>query len=345
MRWAGDVGPLLEHIHTILCNGNQDHSQYLLNCMAHMVQYPWRRLNVCICMISEEGAGKSIVWSRFMGAILGNNYLSHGNHSAVLGQFNDCLSGKVLINCEELVWGGHGVGILKDLLTSDSLFINRKNCQPWTERNFVNLVICTNGHHAVPASLSARRFFVLQPSNLYSGAQSTAAKAWFKKVLDVDPKAFAHFLYNRNLDGFCPRNVPVTEALTAQKHRSMDAVECVVHEWLTRGYIMDSCTPWRADAEQTLPRSAWFKRADRVQSHARFSQQPADVLEQPEAHADHAGRHLPAARRQRRPPGRAQAPGAAPRHVADRRRRQLQRPLVHAAVARGRARVLGQREV
>eukprot|EP01047_Picozoa_sp_COSAG01_P074919 COSAG01_NODE_12673_length_1701_cov_6.781523_2_plen_67_part_00 len=36
-------------------------------------------------------------------------------------------SGKVLINCEELVWGGHGVGVLKDLLTSDTLFINRKN--------------------------------------------------------------------------------------------------------------------------------------------------------------------------------------------------------------------------
>ena len=52
---AGDVAPLLEHIHTILCNGNQDHSQYLLNCMAHMAQFPWRRLNVCIVLIPEEG--------------------------------------------------------------------------------------------------------------------------------------------------------------------------------------------------------------------------------------------------------------------------------------------------
>jgi hypothetical protein len=266
---AGDVAPLLKHIHEILCAGNQDHSQYLLNCMAHMVQYPWRRLNVCIVMISEEGAGKSIVWSHFMGGILGNNYLSQGNHNAVLGQFNDCLSGKILINCEELVWGGHGVGVLKDLLTSDTLFINRKNCQPWTERNFVNLVICTNGNHAVPASLSARRFFVLQPSNRYSGAQSAAARAWFDRVLQVDVKAFAHYLYNRNLDGFCPRNVPLTEALTQQKHRSMDATDCVLHEWLTRGYVMDSCTTWRLDAELTLPRSGWFKRAHSEFGHVR----------------------------------------------------------------------------
>jgi hypothetical protein len=52
----------------------------------------------------------------------------------------------------------------------------------------------------------------------------------------------------------------VTEALTAQKHRSMDAVESVLHEWLARGYIMDSSTPWDYE-EHTLPRSAWFKRA------------------------------------------------------------------------------------
>eukprot|EP01047_Picozoa_sp_COSAG01_P031695 COSAG01_NODE_2258_length_8063_cov_10.409216_5_plen_259_part_00 len=130
-------------------------------------------------------------------------------------------------------------------------------------------MICTNGQHAVPASLSARHFFVLQPSNLYSRAQSAAAKAWFKKVIDVDPKAFAHFLYNRNLDGFCPRNVPVTEALTQQKHRSMDAVECVLHEWLTRGYVMNTCTPWRENAEHTLPRSAWFKCAQTEFSHLR----------------------------------------------------------------------------
>ena len=55
--------------------------------------------------------------------------------------------------------------------------------------------------------------------------------------------------------------MPVTEALTQQKHRSMDAVECVVHEWLTRGWILESRMPWEPDMELLLPRSLWYKTA------------------------------------------------------------------------------------
>jgi hypothetical protein len=95
----------------------------------------------------------------------------------------------------------------------------------------------------VPASLSARRFFVLQPSNLYSGAQSAAAKAWFKKVLDVDPKAFAHFLYNRNLDGFCPRNVPgdgvQRDAPPMQEGRPVQTVNTDEGQEFTNNIIKD----------------------------------------------------------------------------------------------------------
>eukprot|EP01047_Picozoa_sp_COSAG01_P061286 COSAG01_NODE_7634_length_3119_cov_2.884768_1_plen_66_part_10 len=61
---------------------------------------------------------------------------------------------------------------------------------------------CTNGAHAVPAGMSARRFFVLKPSNRYTGAQSAEARAYFERVSAVDPKAFAHYLYNRDISDF-----------------------------------------------------------------------------------------------------------------------------------------------
>jgi hypothetical protein len=62
--------------------------------------------------------------------------------------------------------------------------------------------------------MSARRFFVLQPSNRYTGAQTAEARAYFDRILAVDPKTFAHYLYNRDIAGFESRRVPVTEALT-----------------------------------------------------------------------------------------------------------------------------------
>jgi hypothetical protein len=160
----GDCTALVDHITTILCDGNTEHADYLLNCMAQMVQTPWKKLYVALVFVSDEGAGKSLVWNRFMGAILGNNLMAQANHQAILGNFNDSLSGKLLVVAEELCWNGmQGSGILKDLLSSDVLFreqlaehdvgdmntapgfMNRKHQQSWTEPNMLNLVICTNG--------------------------------------------------------------------------------------------------------------------------------------------------------------------------------------------------------
>ena len=81
-----------------------------------MVQTPWKKLYVALVFVSDEGAGKSLVWNRFMGAILGNNFMAQANHQAILGNFNDSLSGKLLVVAEELCWNGmQGSGILKDL--------------------------------------------------------------------------------------------------------------------------------------------------------------------------------------------------------------------------------------
>ena len=258
----GDVRALLEHIHEILCAGNQEHSQYLLNCLAQIVQKPWERLNICIVMISQEGVGKSLLWSHFMAGILGHNFISCAQHDAILGQFGGAtLSGKLLVAAEELTWGGHqGAGVLKDLLTSDVLYCNKKFCQPWTERSFINLVVNTNSMHAVPAGASARRFFVLAPSNRYSGVQSAASRAWFERVLKVDIKAFAHYLYTRDLTGFNSREVPLTEALTSQKQASMSAVEAALLEWLSRGWIVAN-VPWDETEPHYLPRSLFYRGA------------------------------------------------------------------------------------
>ena len=56
----GDCEPLINHIHEIICCGNEEHSAFFLNCLAQMVQTPWRKLNTATVLISEEGAGKSI---------------------------------------------------------------------------------------------------------------------------------------------------------------------------------------------------------------------------------------------------------------------------------------------
>jgi len=106
-----------------------------------------------------------------MGRILGSQCFSSESRSdALFGNFNSVLSGKVLVVAEELLWAGShkDAGILKDLLTSETLSINAKHQQPHTEKNFVNMFILTNNAWAIQAGMQARRYFVLHPKDTFS---------------------------------------------------------------------------------------------------------------------------------------------------------------------------------
>jgi hypothetical protein len=237
----GDCEPLLNHIHEIICCGNEEHSTFFLNCLAQMVQTPWRKLNTATVLISEEGAGKSIIFQHFMAKILGPQcFLSESRADALFGTYNGCLSGKVCVVAEELLWAGNhrDAGILKDMLTSETLSLNDKYQKRWCEQNFANVFVLTNNSWAIQASMHARRFFVLNPKDVFSGKQTVAARDYFDKLLAVDPAAFAYHLYNRDLTGFNSRQPPLTEALESQKKISMTPLETVIHECLQREYVI-----------------------------------------------------------------------------------------------------------
>eukprot|EP01048_Picozoa_sp_COSAG05_P015664 COSAG05_NODE_1914_length_3840_cov_5.230687_2_plen_709_part_00 len=244
---AGDTAALLDHIHNVLCAGNREHSDFFLNCLAQMVQTPWKKLNTATVLISEEGAGKSVVFQHFMAKILGPQcFLSESRADALFGTYNGCLSGKVCVVAEELLWAGshRDAGILKDMLTSETLSLNDKYQKRWTERNFANVFVLTNNSWAIQAGMMARRFFVLRPKDTFSGAQTAESRAYFDKLLAVDPAAFAHNLYTRDLTGFNSRQPPLTDALVDQKKQSMSPIEAVLYECLQREYVIQTGNLW-----------------------------------------------------------------------------------------------------
>ena len=88
-----------------------------------------RTLNTATVLISAEGAGKSIIFQHFLANILGPQcFLSESRADALFGTYNGCLSGKVCVVAEELPWAGshRDAGILKDMLTSDTLSLKRQ---------------------------------------------------------------------------------------------------------------------------------------------------------------------------------------------------------------------------
>eukprot|EP00966_Prymnesium_polylepis_P106752 2471243-Prymnesium_polylepis.1 len=52
---------LLEHIN-MLCGGNAAQYDFLLNILAHAVQYPNVKLGIMLCLVGKQGCGKGHVW-------------------------------------------------------------------------------------------------------------------------------------------------------------------------------------------------------------------------------------------------------------------------------------------
>jgi len=54
----GDWSLLQDHIEKVICSGNQEHCDYLLNWLARMVQFPAQQGEVAVVLKGEEGCGK-----------------------------------------------------------------------------------------------------------------------------------------------------------------------------------------------------------------------------------------------------------------------------------------------
>ena len=54
----GDWSLMRNHIHDVICSGNEDHFQYVIRWMAYGVQHLDRPIGVAIALRGEEGAGK-----------------------------------------------------------------------------------------------------------------------------------------------------------------------------------------------------------------------------------------------------------------------------------------------
>jgi hypothetical protein len=239
---AGDAAqaqPLLDHIRSIWCRGNETHYQFVMSMFAHILQKPWEKLAVVLCLVSKQGSGKGIVLNK-LGKIMGSQtYAQVSDPKTVFGDFNESLSCKCLVVLDEMLYAGnHQVANqFKSLITEDQIRINPKYGKPWTERMYQNYVITSNSPWIIQASADQRRFFCLEPADTYSGVNTRRTRAYFEKLLDVPAAAFARVLYDWDLNKFNPREIPSSEALVNQQRESLSAVESALYECLQRGTI------------------------------------------------------------------------------------------------------------
>tara|TARA_R110000772_G_scaffold194952_1_gene305661 strand:- start:33 stop:3434 length:3402 start_codon:yes stop_codon:yes gene_type:complete len=230
-----EIAPLIEHIRFIWCKGNPILFDYTMNWFAWILQRPWIKIGVMLAVKSKEGGGKGIVFD-FMRNILGNRlYAQINSLDRIIGKNNSVLEGRLLINGDEIVWGGDtkAGNALKCIITEEEIWIEEKYRAQIKIKNTTAICLSSNEKRPLSCKDGDRRSYGLELANTWAGRATTARhREYFQAIsgkthagIHQDKvQAFAKYLFNRDLTGFNHKDIPITDFVTQQMETNMDAV-------------------------------------------------------------------------------------------------------------------------
>ncbi len=244
---------LLDHIHEVICKGNDKHYEWVLNWCAHYVQCPWEKPGTAIVMQGNEGTGKGI-FANALVRMIGNHHGVHITQTGHLtGNFNNHLANKVMVFADEVTWGGRksDEGVLKTLITEPDMVMEPKGVDAFMVRSFCRLVIASNEDWVVPTGPTARRFLFLEVSD------SRRGDARYFQQIDSQLRAGGLAAFHRYLQtidlsvGPDPKQIIQTSGLFQQKLNSLESVG----KWLADAFENEGLPhvgiPWM-DEESVL---------------------------------------------------------------------------------------------
>ena len=234
----GDWDLIMAHIEEVICAGDDNLITYFYNWCAYIFQKPDKPGMAAIVCRGEKGSGKGVI-GHFLRSIWGSHgiHISNGQH--LVGRFNGHLESTCFLFADEAFFGGDkkNEGVLKALITDDTLIIERKGIDSKQCKNHLKVFMATNLDFAVMASKDERRYCVCDVSShrindkKYFDAlrAATASK-------DVQA-AFLWAMLQRNIDGFSPAKIPETQGLKDQREDNLDSIGKWLLDTFEMGYF------------------------------------------------------------------------------------------------------------
>ena len=154
----------LDHVLNVICTGDRGLYEYVLSWLADAVRNPCDKPGVALVMqSSEEGTGKTI-FAQYVMKMFGRYGSIVTNSEHLFSKHNFHLANKIMVFADESVWAGNHQhrGVLNSLITGETLSFEPKGVDSFNMDNHVHLIMATNQDWAVPASVTARRFCIMQ---------------------------------------------------------------------------------------------------------------------------------------------------------------------------------------
>jgi hypothetical protein len=225
---------LRDYLHDVICDGNSEVFEYLVQYMAHMIQKPEEKPGVMVVLLGGQGTGKGVYFT-LLRAIWPKTTLLISDVDQVLGKFNAVLERNFMVCMDEALFAGdrRAIDRLKSMVSETFIHIEQKY-QPSRSIESVHRFFAASNHeHFANVERDDRRFLFLRLS-----AARQQDTAYFSTVIAAikDPdtlNALAYYLKNVDLSGYDVRAKPKTEEQAAQKIRSLQGFERFWYEVLS----------------------------------------------------------------------------------------------------------------
>ncbi len=223
-----------EHI-KFLSNNDEACYKYFYDWLASIFQSPGRKGKTTSGVIkSPQGFGKDM-FAEFLKNLLGNEYYFNTStvERDVLGDFNSCMAGKVLVIGNEVRVANSQVQNLKDFITGSRITINEKKKAQYVIDNNIRFLFFTNLEMPMPIEASDRRFWQYELNGEKPKPEYFNTLANIIKDADVQ-RAFYDKIMERNISGVdFETDRPKTEFYEESKILSLDNITSFFIDYLS----------------------------------------------------------------------------------------------------------------
>ena len=223
------IEDFLNHL-DLLVNYEKNAHQYLIKYIAHLIQKPEELPRTALIFKSGQGVGKDMMID-YIEKMLGTEYIYRtADLNQVFGNFNGGLKNKLILQLNELQ-GADGYSNkenLKDLITAPHKNINEKNMKPYTETNYIRIIIFSNNLSPVEIPHDDRRYCVFKCGKKKS-------KLYYNKMYDYlrNPEALEQltgFFKEVDIKEYEPTDRPITTAYNDMKESNLHPIYKYLYE-------------------------------------------------------------------------------------------------------------------
>lgn len=157
--------------------------QFHLKYFAHLIKFPGILPRVSLIWTSVPGVGKN-QWLNFIENILGSQYYySSANCKEIVGDFNDVIRGKLLLNLNEFKTNKDFLEAIKELTTETTISTREKHKNAVRVENCARTIITTNNRPQI-LEFKARRYQVCRCSPYPASDEMRYDKQYGKELHD-----------------------------------------------------------------------------------------------------------------------------------------------------------------